>query len=115
LLKLFTTFLIISLFLITPITSNAATVSWYGKPFHGRLTASGERYDMNKLTCASNSHKMGTKLQVTNKDNGLSVTCKVNDRGNFTKLGRTLDMSYGSFNKIANPKVGLIKVKIKKL
>lgn len=103
------------LLLITSANVNAATASWYGKSFHGKLTASGERYNMNDLTCASNSHKMGTKLKVTNKSNGLSVTCKVNDRGNFTKLGRALDMSYGSFNKIANPKVGLIKVKIKKL
>ena len=116
-LKLFTkttaTLLIISLLFITPITSNAATVSWYGKPFHGRLTASGERYDMNKLTCASNTHKMGTKLQVTNKDNGLSVTCKVNDTGGFKKYGRTLDLSRGAFAKIADLDKGLCKVKIK--
>lgn len=116
-LKLSTTLLIsillTSLFFITPITSNAATVSWYGKPFHGRLTASGERYDMNKLTCASNSHKMGTKLKVTNKDNGLSVTCKVNDTGNFTKYGRTLDLSRGAFAKIADLDKGLCKVKIR--
>lgn len=116
-LKLFTkttiTLLITILFLITSITSNAATVSWYGKPFHGRLTASGERYDMNKLTCASNSHKMGTKLQVTNKDNGLSVTCKVNDTGGFKKYGRTLDLSRGAFAKIADLDKGLCKVKIK--
>ena len=115
-LKLFTrTILILSLSILslTTITAHAATVSWYGKPFHGRLTASGERYDMNKLTCASNTHKMGTKLQVTNKDNGLSVTCKVNDTGGFKKYGRTLDLSRGAFAKIADLDKGLCKVKIK--
>lgn len=115
-LKLFTRiFLILSLSIIsiTSIASHAAIASWYGKPFHGRLTASGERYDMNKLTCASNSHKMGTKLKVTNKANGLSVTCKVNDTGGFKKYGRTLDLSRGAFAKIADIKKGLVKVKIK--
>ena len=102
-------------FLLASINTQAATVSFYGSKFHGKKTASGEVFDMNEMTCASNSHKMGTKLKVTNKSNGKSVVVRVNDRGNFTKLGRALDMSYGSFNKIANPKVGLIKVKIKKL
>ena len=105
-------YILLSLVLLVN-TANAGIASWYGKPFHGRLTASGERYDMNKLTCSSNTHKMGTKLKVTNKDNGLSVTCKVNDTGGFKKYGRTLDLSRGAFAKIADIKQGLVKVKIK--
>ena len=67
------------LLLITSANVNAATASWYGKSFHGKKTASGEVFDMNKMTCASNSHKMGTKLKVTNKSNGKSVVVRVND------------------------------------
>lgn len=116
-LKLFTktifTLLISIILLITPITSNAAIASYYGKQFHLKRTASGEIFDMHKMTTASNSHKMGTKLKVTNVANGKSVTVRVTDRGNFTKYGRTLDLSRGAFAKIADLDKGLCKVKIR--
>lgn len=96
-------------------TANAGIASWYGKPFHGRLTASGERFNMNAMTCASNSHKMGTKLKVTNKANGKSVIVKVNDTGGFKKYGRTLDLSKAAFKSIANIDKGIINVTIKKV
>lgn len=89
--------------------------SWYGKPFHGRKTASGEQYNMYAMTCASNSHRLGTRLLVINKTNGKSVICRVNDTGNFHKYGRTLDLSYGAFKRIAPPSQGLVKVRIKVL
>ncbi|QGH73851.1 hypothetical protein [Vibrio phage vB_VhaM_VH-8] len=123
-LKLFTRIILIlslSVISITSIASHAAnsvksgTASYYGKKFHLKRTASGEIFNMYKLTCASNTHKMGTKLKVTNISNGKSTSCRVNDTGGFKKYGRVLDLSYGSFIKIADPKVGLIKVKIKKL
>ena len=92
--------------------SYAATASWYGKPFHGRLTASGERFNMNDLTCASNTHKIGTTLKVTNKSNGKSVIVRVNDTGGFKKYGRTLDLSREAFNKIEDINKGLVKINI---
>ena len=55
------------------------------------------------------------RLKVTNKANGKSISCKVNDRGGFGKYGRTIDMSYGAFTKIAHPSKGVIKVTIKQL
>lgn len=76
-------------------------VSWYGKGFHGKKTANGERYNMNALTAASNSHKFGTRLQVTNSRTGASVIVRVNDTGAFKKYGRTLDLSRAAFAKIA--------------
>lgn len=103
-------FTILTLVISTNVS--AATVSWYGKPFHGRLTASGERYNMNALTCASNSHKMGTKLRVTNKSNGKSVVVRVNDTGGFKKYGRTLDLSKRAFSHIADTSQGIAKVSI---
>lgn len=106
-------FLCLVLLLVT--SANAGVASWYGERFHNKRTASGEIFNMNAMTCASNSHKMGTKLLVTNKANGKSVVVKVNDTGGFKKYGRTLDLSRGAFAKIANTNKGLIEVTIKKV
>ena len=99
--------------LLISANSLAATASWYGGKFHGRTTASGEVFNKWAMTTASNSHKMGTMLLVTNKANGKSVTVKVNDTGGFKKYGRTLDLSRGAFAKIADINQGLVNVKIK--
>ena len=108
--------LMLCLLLLTGISVNAEVVSWYGSsPWEGRKTASGEVFRSHKLTCASNVHKMGTMLLVTNKANGKSVVVKVTDRGGFGKYGRTLDLSQGAFSKIANTSQGIAKVTIKRL
>ena len=62
------------------------------------------------MTCASNTFKFGTKLKVTNKENGKSVTVRVTDRGGFTKLGRIIDLSKGAFSQIASTSKGIITV-----
>ena len=105
-------YLLLSL-LLTVNTANAATASWYGGKFHGRTTASGETFNKWAMTTASNSHKMGTKLEVTNLANGKKTIVRVNDTGGFKKYGRTLDLSRGAFAKIADINQGLIKIKIK--
>jgi len=84
--------------------------TFYGGVFHGRTTASGEKFDKNKLTCASNHYKMGTMLEVTNVLNGKSVVVKVNDTGVFK--GKKIDLSEGAFKKIADLKQGVIRVKV---
>ena len=86
--------------------------TFYGGVFHGRITASGERFDKNKFTCASNYYKIGTILEVTNIANGKSVVVKVNDRGGFK--GMKIDLSEGAFKRIANLKKGVLKVKVEK-
>ena len=103
------------LLLLISTSSLAATASWYGGQFHNRTTASGEKFNMWAMTTASNSHKMGTKLEVTNLANGKKAIVKVNDTGGFKKYGRTLDLSRGAFAKIADINQGLIKIKIKVL
>lgn len=108
---MFKLLLLCSVLLVT--SANAGVASWYGERFHNKRTASGEIFNMNAMTCASNTHKMGTKLLVTNKANGKSVIVKVNDTGGFKKYGRTLDLSRGAFAKIADINHGLIKIKIK--
>jgi rare lipoprotein A len=72
--------------------TETGVASWYGHPFHGRITASGEVYDMNDPTCAHQFLPFGTRLRVENLDNGRSTTLTVNDRGPFVDR-RILDVS----------------------
>ena len=80
-------------------SAQAGMASWYGGKFHGRTTASGERYNMNALTAAHKTLPFGTKVKVTNKKNGKSVVVKINDRGPFIK-GRVIDLSRAAHQKI---------------
>jgi rare lipoprotein A (peptidoglycan hydrolase) len=68
-----------------------AVASWYGKPYHGRLTANGEVYDMHKLTFAHKTMPFGTVVKFWRDDK--SVTGRCTDRGPFI-AGRTFDLSY---------------------
>lgn len=66
--------------------------SWYGKDFHGKRTANGEKYDMNAMTAAHRTLPMPSLVRVTNVDNGRSAILRVNDRGPFAR-SRVLDVS----------------------
>ncbi|MFH1763527.1 MAG: septal ring lytic transglycosylase RlpA family protein [Gemmatimonadota bacterium] len=72
--------------------SEVGMASWYGHPYHGRATASGESYDMEAPTGAHRTLPFGTRLRVENLDNGRSATLTINDRGPFAKE-RILDVS----------------------
>ena len=85
--------------------------SWYGKPFHRRLTANGERYNMYHMTAAHRTYAMNTVLKVTNLDTRKSVRVRVNDRGPFYS-SRDIDLSYGAAKKIGMTKKGVGRVKI---
>ena len=69
--------------------------SWYGQKFHGRKTASGERFDMHELTAAHPTLPFGTLVEVRNLDNGRSVVVRINDRGPAV-AGRIIDVSYAA-------------------
>ena len=88
-----------------------AVASWYGAEFHGRPTASGERFDMYGLTCAHRELPFGTLLQVTNTSNEKTVRCVVNDRGPFVP-GRDIDLSYGAAKEIGLIGPGTATVRI---
>ncbi len=66
--------------------------SWYGPGFDGSMTANGETYDQNALTAAHPSLAFGTKVKVTNINNGRSVIVTINDRGPYAE-GRVIDLS----------------------
>ncbi|NOZ90266.1 MAG: septal ring lytic transglycosylase RlpA family protein, partial [Epsilonproteobacteria bacterium] len=85
--------------------------SWYGKQFHKRLTASGERYNMYSMTAAHRTYALNTILKVTNLENHKSVRVRVNDRGPFYR-SRDIDLSYGAAKKIGLTKKGVGRVKI---
>jgi rare lipoprotein A len=85
--------------------------SWYGEPFHGRQTANGEIYDMYGLTAAHRLMPLGTIVKVTHRENGRSVTVKVNDRGPFVR-GRILDLSYGAAKRLEMTSTGTAPVAI---
>lgn len=74
-----------------------------------RRTASGEIFKNNGMTCASNIHKLGTILKVTNIENGKSVIVRVNDRGGF-KSPKIIDLAKGAFTQIALTSKGVINV-----
>lgn len=81
----------------TPLRDDVALVqqgvaSWYGEPFHGRLTANGERYDMHRFTAAHKTMPLPSYARVTNRLNGRSVIVRVNDRGPFVG-DRVIDLS----------------------
>lgn len=90
------------------------TASWYSQSDPGvrRHTANGEVFRDSEKTCASWDFEFGTLLQVTNRENGRSVTCRVNDRGPAKRLGRLIDLSRSAFQEIAPLKKGLIRVVI---
>ena len=67
--------------------------SWYGAKFHGRPTASGERYDMHAMTAAHKTLPLPSYVRVRNPANGREVVLRVNDRGPFVD-GRVIDLSY---------------------
>jgi rare lipoprotein A len=73
--------------------SQRGVASWYGRKFHGHRTASGERYDMYKMTAAHPTLPIPSYVRVTNPDTGKHVTVRINDRGPFLG-GRLIDVSY---------------------
>src|SRR6266545_8287567 len=93
-------------------TEETGLASWYGAPHHGRPTASGEVYDMRDLTAAHRTLPLGTRLMVTNLDNGQVVEVRVNDRGPFVQ-GRILDLSYGAARLIGAIGSGVIPVRLR--
>src|SRR6266571_2294638 len=80
-----------------PITNGVqvGVASWYGPGFHGNRTANGEIYDQYELTAAHPSLPLGTRVMVTNLENGRAVQVRINDRGPFVG-GRAIDLSYAA-------------------
>lgn len=88
----------------TPMTgyqsfTQSGIASWYGKRFHGRKTANGEKYDMYAMTAAHPTLPLPSYVKVVNPSNNRSVIVRVNDRGPF-KHSRIIDLSYAAAHKL---------------
>jgi peptidoglycan lytic transglycosylase len=92
-------------------TKQTGIASWYGAFHQGRRTASGEVFDMRKSTAAHRTLPLGSRVRVTNLDNGKSVVVRINDRGPMVP-GRILDLSRSAADRLGAIARGLIPVRI---
>ena len=88
--------------------------SWYGPGFHGRQTASGERYDQDRISAAHPTLPFGTLIRVENLDNGKTLEMAINDRGPFAKR-RILDLSKGAAQRLGVIGPGTANIRLKVL
>ena len=90
--------------------------SWYGHGdgYDGRRTASGERFDKNKLTAAHYDLPFGTRIQVRHLKNGRHVDVTINDRFPVETVakGRIIDLSYGAARKLRMVEEGVAAVEL---
>lgn len=92
--------------------------SYYGEGFHGRLTASGVRFDMHAMVAAHPSYPFGTVVRVTNLRNGRSVRVRILDRGPARHIradGVVIDLSYGAARALGFLKEGRTRVRLEVL
>ncbi len=94
-----------------PTTMETGLASWYGPKFHGKLTASGEVFNQEKFTAAHPTLPWGTRVTVTNLDNGKSVDVRINDRGPF-KGGRIIDVSRAAARALGMVRRGITTVRV---
>ncbi|WP_026412236.1 septal ring lytic transglycosylase RlpA family protein [Actinomadura oligospora] len=91
----------------TVLSSGACQASSYGE---GQSTASGEPFDPSELTAAHKTLPFGSRVRVTNKNNGESVVVRINDRGPFVS-GRCLDLSTAAMKQVDGMSAGVIPVR----
>lgn len=85
--------------------------SFYGKKFHGKKTASGQKFNMHAMTAAHKTLPFNTKVKVKNLKNGKEVIVTIIDRGPSSK-GRIIDVSYAAAKKLGMINAGVIKVEV---
>jgi rare lipoprotein A len=81
--------------LVARTSGQTGIASWYGADFHGRPTSNREIYNMYEMTAAHPTLPFGTRVMVTNLDNGRAAEVRINDRGPFMKK-RIIDLSYAA-------------------
>ena len=94
-------------------TTAEGIASWYGPGFHGKQTASGERYDQDALTAAHPYWAFGTRVKVTLLSTGESTVARINDRFPAYK-GRLIDVSRGTAKAIGliGPGTGQVRLEV---
>lgn len=97
-----------------PVSGRTVHASFYSAEFHGKKTASGELFNKNALTAAHRSLPFGTRVRVTNPDNGKSTIVRINDRGPYIK-GREIDLSLKAAQELDMLRDGVCEVRIEVL
>ncbi len=95
-----------------PDYAEVGVASWYGEPFHGRMTANGEIFDMNRLSAAHTTLPLPSMVEVTNLENGRSIVVRVNDRGPFVG-DRIIDLSREAARRLGFERQGTARVKVR--
>ena len=93
-------------------STETGIASWYGVPYDGRRSASGEIFDMEKLTAAHPALPFQTWVEVTNLSNGKQVDVRITDRGPFVR-GRIIDLSMAAARQIDMVRAGTARVRLK--
>jgi rare lipoprotein A len=88
--------------------------SYYHRSLSGEKTASGQRYDPSRLTAAHRTLPLGSRAQVTNVENGKSVTVLINDRGPYRR-GRIIDLSRAAAQRLEIIAQGIAEVRVRPL
>ena len=96
----------------TPDYVATGVASWYGEYFHGRKTANGEWYDMERLSAAHPTLPLPAYVRVTNMENGRSIVVRVNDRGPYAR-DREIDMSWAAARELGFVRAGTARVQVK--
>ena len=100
---------VMSAFGASPPPAHTGLASWYGARYQGRVTASGERFDMKQLTAAHRSFPFGSKVLVTCPSTGRSVVVRINDRGPSPR-GRIIDLSRAAARELGILSRGVARV-----
>ena len=88
--------------------------SWYGPGFYGGRTANGEVFKPGTYTAAHRWLPFGTRVRVTNLNNGLKAVVRINDRGPFTG-GRIIDLAHGAASALGLTSSGIAQVRLEVL
>lgn len=98
----------------SPSVYQRGEAGYYAASFNGHPTASGEIYHPSRLTAAHRSLPMGSRVRVTNQDNGRSVVVRINDRGPYTH-GRIIDLSRRAAKRLRMRQAGVVPVTLEVL
>jgi rare lipoprotein A len=99
---------------IAPARSQDGFASYYGAAFAGRRTASGERFDPKGFNAAHRDLPFGSRIRVTNLDNGRTVVVRINDRGPYAD-GRIVDLSWAAARDLDMLQSGVARVRVELL
>lgn len=104
-------FLALTLTAVAADDEQEGLASWYGEPYHGRIAASGETYNMEEMTAAHRTLPFGTTVRVNRLDNGASVVVRINDRGPIPEE-RIIDLSKAAARRLGMIQPGVVPVAV---